>query len=201
MSISHTKITQQYWSNQAEGYSSIHNKGLRAWLRKKEICANIFLLDLKSSEFVLDAGCGSGITTKILLGDDRKVVGVDFADAMILEAKKNGLSAYVEDISVMDLKQRFDKILSAGVFEYLDEPEKALLNLKKHLNPSGTIVLSAPRKNFAGYGYKTMHYLKGINVVLYSKADFSRLLLRCGFKLINFKKTLLSIHVSARQAK
>jgi SAM-dependent methyltransferase len=197
MAFSEKERIINYWSRQAEEYEEIHSSSFRGSFRERETKTNLLLLDLKKDETVLDAGSGSGVTTKPLLGEGRKVIAVDFAPAMVKVLQKGGFDARVLDITTMDLSERFDKILAAGVFEYILEPALALKNLTKHLKPSGRIVVAVPRFSFWGVGYFFYHlFFHRIKPHLYSIEKLKNLSRDAGLKVINMKRSPLAWHIA-----
>lgn len=108
----------------------------------------------KGNERVLDFGCGDGkITAEIArLASNGNVLGVDLSAEMVhlahikfppyaypnLAFKQNSLST--EDF----LKDEYDLICSFAVFHLLKEPVETLKNFKRHLKPSGKILMGIP---------------------------------------------------------
>ena len=105
----------------------------------------------KENETWLDLGCGSGILTKIISKKAKYVVGVDGAQLMVTEAKKNtnslkNVSIKCSDASEIEKIVNFplDGILCSSVLEYIDEPYNILEKLLNLLKSGGTLILSVP---------------------------------------------------------
>lgn len=99
---------------------------------------NAILRDLGILEIgsVLDVGCGEGFTLKILKGKGigRVHQGIDYSKKAIEIGKKDNpeLKLQVGDIYNLKFKDNsFDLVVSTEVFEHLDEPEKALSEIKR----------------------------------------------------------------------
>jgi 2-polyprenyl-3-methyl-5-hydroxy-6-metoxy-1,4-benzoquinol methylase len=98
---------------------------------------------------VLEAGCASGHVSERLSKQGCSVVGIEI-DGGIVEPAMEWLERVVigniEDDALWDELEGeyFDVILFGDVLEHLKDPLKTLREAKKHLAPSGTIVISAP---------------------------------------------------------
>ena len=82
----------------------------------------------RTSDVILDAGCGSGRNLSILSGRVKEVVGLDFSEEMSERAQERVQSEHLSNASlvrgtVTDIKfpdARFDKVVCASVLQYLD---------------------------------------------------------------------------------
>jgi trans-aconitate 2-methyltransferase len=102
-------------------------------------------LVLRGDETVLDAGCGTGNVTRVLL--DRlphgRVIAVDAAPSMVEQAREL-LPADVEvrraDLLELTLEEPVDAILSTATFHWIGDHDRLFANLRKALKPGGRLV-------------------------------------------------------------
>ena len=111
-----------------------------AWAR--EILARA---GLQPGETVLDAGCGSGRVTKLLLEQGVTVTAVDADAAMVAKTRE----ALPDDVEVrhedlLNLKGcdpfRFDVVFSCAVFHWILDHDRLFANLHGVLRPGGRLV-------------------------------------------------------------
>jgi trans-aconitate 2-methyltransferase len=102
-------------------------------------------LPLAGDELVLDAGCGSGRVTEMLLErlPRGRVIAVDASPSMA-EAARERLGERV-DVRVMDLEQLeleepLDAILSTATFHWIPDHERLFDRLHATLRPGGRLV-------------------------------------------------------------
>ena len=111
-----------------------------AWAR--EILARA---GLQPGETVLDAGCGSGRVTKLLLEQGVTVTAVD-ADAAMAAKAREALPADVPVLhqDLLNLKGsdpfRFDVVFSCAVFHWILDHDRLFANLHGVLRPGGRLV-------------------------------------------------------------
>ena len=99
---------------------------------------------------VLDLGCGTG-ELAAELGQDRTVVGVDPAAAMLELARRRyggGAVTWVEgDARSLRLNERFDLVLLTGhafqVFLSAEDQQAALATIAAHLKPRGRFIFDS----------------------------------------------------------
>ncbi len=97
---------------------------------------------------VLDIGCGTGHFAEILRNEGiMDYLGIDIADTLFheLRAKFPGFRFHQVDISTESLKETYDLILALDVLQHIVNEKKfafALDNIKSHISPSGTIIIS-----------------------------------------------------------
>ncbi len=147
------------------------------------------MMDLKPGERVLDLGCGTGWTSRMMAkavanGDKPgQVVGLDVADEMIRRAR----AASIDHDNVMFIvgsalqipweENHFDKVLSVESFYYYADQERALAELFRVLAPKGElyILINLYRDNH--YSLRWVEELK-VPVQVRSEQEYVEMLKR-----------------------
>ncbi|MFQ5469712.1 MAG: class I SAM-dependent methyltransferase [Gammaproteobacteria bacterium] len=108
------------------------------------------LLNLEPTDRVLEVGFGPGIAIKkaTRIVQQGLIVGVDHSETMLHQANKRNTTAikegraklYLGEIeSLPDFEQTFNKIYSANVVQFWDNPEKEFAHLYDLLSRGGKI--------------------------------------------------------------
>jgi trans-aconitate 2-methyltransferase len=103
-------------------------------------------LDLRGDETVLDAGCGSGRVTKLLLErlPEGRVIGVDAARSMIAKAREaigrdERVELEVRDLLDLELDRDVDAIFSNATFHWILDHDRLFARLFAALRPGGAL--------------------------------------------------------------
>jgi trans-aconitate 2-methyltransferase len=104
-------------------------------------------LDLRGDETVLDAGCGSGRVTRLLLErlPDGRVIGVDGSSKMIEHAGEeladfgDRVELVVSDLLELEVDDRVDAIFSNATFHWILDHELLFGRLFATLKAGGTM--------------------------------------------------------------
>jgi len=101
-------------------------------------------LPLQGDETVLDAGCGSGRVTGLLI--ERllrgRVVAVDGSPSMVEKVRETlrpGDEALVSDLTELELDQQVDAVFSSAVFHWVLDHDLLFRRLRAALRPGGAI--------------------------------------------------------------
>ncbi|HVW43155.1 MAG TPA: class I SAM-dependent methyltransferase [Amycolatopsis sp.] len=120
------------------------NPGYHAHLRRSAAAVP------PGSRRVLDAGCGTGASTRALLAavPDAEIVAVDASGGMLAEARRKVWPATVtftesriEDLAGAGITGPFDAIFAAYLVRNLPEPDATLAEFRRLLAPGGTLVV------------------------------------------------------------
>ena len=119
---------------------------------------------------VLESACGTGMFSVKIAPRVNALTATDFSDGMLKRAKKKCSkfsNVLIESGDITALKYEdnsFDKAVAANVIHLLDDPKKAIDELKRVVKPGGTIVIptyinfkrsvAADVFNKAGAGFK-----------------------------------------------
>ena len=102
-------------------------------------------LDLRGDERALDAGCGTGRVTALLV--DRlphgHVIAVDGSQAMVDETRRrlgDRVEAFATDLLDLELDQPVDAILSTATFHWIADHDQLFARLQAALTPGGQLV-------------------------------------------------------------
>jgi trans-aconitate 2-methyltransferase len=102
-------------------------------------------LVLRGDEAVLDAGCGTGNVTRILL--DRlphgRVIAVDAAPSMVEQAREllpPEVDVRQADLLELELGEPVDAILSTATFHWIGDHDRLFATLHRALKPGGRLV-------------------------------------------------------------
>src|SRR4051794_35048990 len=103
-------------------------------------------LDLRGDETVLDAGCGSGRLTELLMErvPGGRAIGVDVSASMIDAARARlgaGADVRVADLVGLDLGgETVDVVFSTATFHWIADHDALFVSLRKALRPGGRLV-------------------------------------------------------------
>jgi trans-aconitate 2-methyltransferase len=102
-------------------------------------------LPLRGDETVLDAGCGSGRVTRMLL--DRlpagHVLAVDSSPSMVEHAREalgERATVFKANLTELELDERVDAVFSNAVFHWIGDHERLFERLFAALRPGGRLV-------------------------------------------------------------
>ncbi len=101
-------------------------------------------LELNGDETVLDAGCGSGRVTKLLLErlPKGRVIGVDASRSMVeaaREALPDRTEFIVSDLLDLDLDEAVDAVFSNATFHWILDHRRLFERLHAALRPGGAL--------------------------------------------------------------
>jgi trans-aconitate methyltransferase len=161
------------------------------------------LLGIENGDDVLDLGCGAGnLTGKIREITDGNVTGIDPSEGMIRKAiEKNRdfeTSFEIKSAEEMEYNDCFDVIFCNSVFQWFNDPQKAVEKCYKALHKGGRIGVQAPAKkvyspNFIEAIEKVKEdpgtkdiftHFKAPWFFLETAGAYSKLFEKCGFTVI-----------------
>jgi len=103
-------------------------------------------LSLRGDETVLDAGCGSGRVTQLLLDrlPDGHVVAVDSSESMVEHAREaldpERSTVFRADLTELELERPVDAAFSNAVFHWIPDHDALFARLHAALAPGGVLV-------------------------------------------------------------
>lgn len=101
-------------------------------------------LPLGGDETVLDAGCGSGRVTRMLVErlPDGRVVAVDGSAAMVEKVREvlgPTDESFVADLTALELAEPVDAAVSSAVFHWIEDHETLFARMRAALKPGGRL--------------------------------------------------------------
>lgn len=102
---------------------------------------------VSENDVVLECACGTGLLTVSMASKCKKITATDYSEGMLKQcARKTSRfsNVCIEKQSILDLPYEdnsFDIVVAANVIHLLDEPEKALSEMKRVCKKGGKIVI------------------------------------------------------------
>lgn len=105
---------------------------------------------------ILEAGCGAGRFTEILLKENSIITAIDLSVAVLANYQNNGQQAKlrIARASITELPfegEQFDVVFCPGVIQHTPNPEQTILALYKHVKPGGWLVFDQYRYNLSSF--------------------------------------------------
>ena len=182
--------TRRYFERHARAFDRLYARrgvlalGRRGPQRTRDVAASV--VERHPASEVLDLGCGPGrVGEAVLDAGAGSYVGVDFSRNM-LELARERLARF-EHVELVDGNfleldlPRGDVVLALGLFEYLDEPERAAAWMHAHC--SATLVASFTSWDWVKGPPRHAYYrlLHACTLHDYAEADAIALLRGAGF--------------------
>jgi SAM-dependent methyltransferase len=156
-------------------------------------------------QYALDAGCGRGLYTRILIKRAQRVAALDYSEDHIDALKRRlehlpHLSLYVGSADNLPFEaEQFDLVTHCEVLEHIEDDQKVLSEIFRVLQPGGRLIISVPVP--PAPIYDSEHVREG-----YTLEQISQLLQKSGFVILrhqycifNVAKQLLKLEAWWRQ--
>ena len=103
---------------------------------------------------ILEAGCGAGRFTEILLENDSLIIAVDLSVAVLANNENNGQKSNlrIARASITELpfeREQFDIVFCPGVVQHTPNPKNSIAELYKHVKPGGWLIFDQYRYNLS----------------------------------------------------
>ena len=149
-------------------------------------------LNLKSGDYILEVGVGTGISLKNV-PESVKVEAIDYSEPMLVKARKrqeNGeflaeINFQQMDAHVLEFEEnQFDHTVVAHTLAVVAEPEVVLREIMRVTKPSGLIVIVnhyKDKKGILGTIWNPFRKRLGLG----KHVDFKSLITKCGLDLVS----------------
>lgn len=162
--------------------------------RRVALDFSVFFLSANPGGRLLEVGCGSGETLRLLLKLGWQAEGVDFDPHAVHNARDKGLS-----VSLGSLEQQyysdnhFDAVVMSHLIEHVYDPLRLLQESRRILKPGGHIVIITP--NSDSFGHKWFQqYWRGLepprHLHIFSCMSLGILAKKAGFKHLKLSSTI-----------
>ena len=180
-----------YYASQAGEYREKSARGLWAYLRSLETPVVMALTDARPGERTLDAGCGAGHYTEALIRAGAQVDALDALPQMLERVRARlGVRTIEGDVATVALEPVYDKIVCAGVLEFVPDRSRALRNLARGLRPEGprqiTVLILA--RCVPGLGFWLVRRCNGISMPMYTRRALAGLAASAGLRLVEARR-------------
>ena len=171
-----------FYSRTAGRYARSRPHGIREPVLARQRDAIVELARPRSTDSVLDVGCGAGRVAAVLRPRVAWICGADASSEMLALASRwldEGVQASLE---TLDLGRKFDLIVCCGVFDFVEDAAAGLEAIRRHLAPQGRAVVSAAAVSAIGVGYALVRRAQGVRVRLYTSRRLRALAASCGLR-------------------
>lgn len=154
---------------------------------------------LTKKDVVLDLGCGNGQNAIKASKFVQKMTACDIDTKLLSTAKEQAKLKHVKNIKfeTANLEEKlkypnntFDKIIFLDVLEHLMKREQILTEIKRVLKPKGHLFLGVPNSQTSWKKFQrsagVCSYSDPDHKIEFSEASIRKLLVKNGFKIINF---------------
>ncbi len=158
------------------------NNPFHRWLQK-HIEFRIFKNQLAScgitleSKVIMDAGCGSGHSTQLIINEfhPSHVVAFDYMPEQINLARKRklGVDFFVGDLTKLDPSDAtFDAVFILRVLHHIPEWRKALFEVSRVLKPGGVMLVHEFKESFDWNDFESGIKDAGLDILQVKKIVF-----------------------------
>lgn len=157
-----------------------------------------------SGKKILDVGCGPGRYSVELAKRGAIVTGIDFAESMIVKARRLASVRGVSEVSTfktidfkdMPVDETYDICIGMGLFDYISQPEGTLEKMNQITEEK--VIASFPVKFSLLTPFRKIRLaLKDCPVFFYERSDIEGLMTSAGFNAFSIQKIYRDYFVAA----
>lgn len=179
------KKALDYFERVSSDYDETVSKGILKIPRERERAAVLALAKLEGTGLsLIDVGCGAGFYSLLAKRAGFFVHSVDASEGMVKKLQGKVDQAEVADIEKLALPKQFDRVICAGVLDFVTQPEIAFTNLCRLVSPGGRLVVLCPRKGPGGIFYRIEKFFFGIRINLFSSKWLEQIARDQGLELV-----------------
>tara|TARA_B100001057_G_scaffold301008_1_gene301185 strand:+ start:430 stop:1023 length:594 start_codon:yes stop_codon:yes gene_type:complete len=196
------KKVQTYFDKKSFRYQKKSNSFPWKLIRDHEKNIVFSLMGNIKNLSIADVGSGSGFYTEFILKQKpKKVYAIDNSSKMLAQIQNHNkkIKKILQNIETLKLNQKFDKIISAGLIEFVKKPIRVFENIHKISKKNSTFILLCPKDNLFGKVYKFFHSLNKIDINLFSIDQLNHLSQKTGWKIIKKESFLFSTILKMRK--
>jgi ubiquinone/menaquinone biosynthesis C-methylase UbiE/uncharacterized membrane protein YbhN (UPF0104 family) len=181
-----------HYERASERYESDVKRGPLRFMRERERASVLRLLGpLRAGETFLDVGCGGGFYGLEAKRARMRVCAVDAAPGMVEKIAGKVDEAHVTDVETLQFGGRtFNRVVCAGVMDFVVNPDTALENLMRQVGPGGVLVVLAPRRGLRGAYYQLEKRVVGLRINLFTAEWFEAAARKSGFRVTSLELPL-----------
>ncbi len=158
---------------------------LRVYEERTDRYLSVFEEYIYATGVILDAGCGSGVFSRSLIGGGRLVIGLDIDFEALGKLGRSSVERVCADAHHLPLRDcSVDFVLSLSLLEHLKYPEKCVEELYRVLKNGGRVVIQIPNLQ-----YVFEPHTKWPLLYLLPKAFQSQVFSRLGYSYVNMNVT------------
>ena len=145
---------------------------------------------------ILDAGCGSGYSTELLLTEysPSRLVAFDFMPEQIEIAKKRKLPVdfFVGDVTQMELESgSFDAVFIFGILHHVPSWKKGLKEVARVLKPDGVFLVEEVSTSKAFFDIANFFGFKHPEEARFTWPEFEEGIESAGLKILEKKQIII----------
>jgi ubiquinone/menaquinone biosynthesis C-methylase UbiE/uncharacterized membrane protein YbhN (UPF0104 family) len=181
-----------HYEKASEHYESDVKRGPLRFMRERERASVLRLLGpLCAGETFLDVGCGGGFYALEAKRAKMRVCAVDAAPRMVEKISGKVDEALVTDVETLQFSgPPFNRVVCAGVMDFVVNPDTALENLMRQVGPGGVLVVLAPRRGLRGAYYQLEKRAVGLRINLFTAEWFEAAARKSGFRVTSLELPL-----------
>lgn len=137
-----------------------------------------FVSKIQNPRNVLEIGCGAGGILAVFKENGANVIGLDFDDDYLNEARNHDIKVIKGSTEVLDIDQKFDVIILSHLLEHIVNPYDFLQDVKRFLSKDGLIYIEVPSINSVCEGafhYDLLRYWQNAHTIHFTAKSLSLL--------------------------
>jgi ubiquinone/menaquinone biosynthesis C-methylase UbiE len=162
----------RHYARIAPAYDRRVTRGPLVHLRRRERAAVLRLARLAPGLSLADVGCGTGYYALEAKRRGLRVCAIDAVPEMLVQLHGKVDDVRLGDVEALAESAPFDRVICAGVLDFVSDPELAFARLCAVVAPGGRLVVLVPRTGPGGWLYRVEKFCFGLRVNLFDSRWF-----------------------------